>query len=293
MLCAAATDPYTSCGFRKLVCVSDIGRFLVHHLSDRYAGRVGLPLTAFREQLATLADILDGSHPATTLCNVESRLARAPWSKSYYERPSDAVLKMVPAAARTILSVGCGSGATEVRLKQRGAEVTALPLSSVIGASAARLGIRPVYGTLDECLTRLDGERYDCVVISRLLHLQRDPLHVFNRCAHLTGAGGVLVVDSPNFARLSTVARRILHLGDHHKLRRFEAGGISTFGPGRLVRAAIGAGFAATNVSWYNHALPGVPGLKDTPLRLGRLTARSWVLRASRDSERRIVPRSR
>jgi len=73
MLCAAATDPYTNCGFRKVICISALEEFLIHHLSNRYAGQVGLPLSSFKEQIVTLMRVRDGTHPATTLCGAESK----------------------------------------------------------------------------------------------------------------------------------------------------------------------------------------------------------------------------
>src|SRR6185437_15847590 len=41
LLETAATDIYTQCGFRKLLCISHIKDFLVHHLPNKYAGRLG------------------------------------------------------------------------------------------------------------------------------------------------------------------------------------------------------------------------------------------------------------
>jgi hypothetical protein len=53
MLCSAATDPYTSCGFRKVLGISAIEDFLVHHLPNHYAGKLGLSLEMFKEQIHT------------------------------------------------------------------------------------------------------------------------------------------------------------------------------------------------------------------------------------------------
>jgi len=123
----AATDPYTCCGFRKVICISVLEDFLIRHMSNLYVNRHGVPLSRFKKQVQTLIDIGNGTHPVSTLCKVESKMPHLDWSKHYYEAPSEAFLKMVPEDAKQILSIGCGWGATENRLKQRGAEVTALP----------------------------------------------------------------------------------------------------------------------------------------------------------------------
>ena len=127
----AATDPYTSCGFKKVICVSALEQFLVHHMPNPYVQKLDVSLESFKEQIRTLFRIRDGIHPATTLCEVESPRMPRRWQKSYYERPSDELLNTVPSDANRILSIGSGWGATEARLLRGGVEVTAIPLDSV------------------------------------------------------------------------------------------------------------------------------------------------------------------
>src|ERR1035437_7765989 len=121
---------------------------------------------------------------------------------------------MVPRDAQRILSVGCGWGAAEAKLRERGARVTALPLDSVIGAAAARQGIEVVYGTLEECLVALGGQRFDAVLISNLLHLQRNPNRLLEQCARFAQAGGTLVLSGPNFDRFSWLVKRVFGPGE-------------------------------------------------------------------------------
>ena len=159
MLCAAATDAYTSCGFRKVICISTFEEFLIHHLSDRYAGQMGSPIADVHDQIQTLMNIADGLHPASSLVQFESKVLNRRWAKSFYEKPCHELLALVPTEAKRILSVGCGSGDMEVALKNRGAEVTALPLDSVIGMAAEKRGIEVVYGTFESVpgqLTKTD-----------------------------------------------------------------------------------------------------------------------------------------
>ena len=127
----AATDPYTSCGFKKVICVSELERFLVHHMPNPYVHQLDVSLDSFKEQIRTLMSIGEGLHPASTLCDVESAQMPRRWQKSYYERPSDELLNTVPSDANRILSIGSGWGATEARLLRGGVEVTAIPLDSV------------------------------------------------------------------------------------------------------------------------------------------------------------------
>ena len=172
MLCSAATDPFTSCGFRKVICISQLEDFLLHHLPNRYAGRQGIPWETFDQQIQALVKIQAGIHPAkNSLCGSRTKMPELLWSKNYYEHPQEELLRLVPETARNILSVGCGCGATEVALKRNGASVTALPLDSVIGAVAAKRGIEVIYGKLEEGFKQLAGRKFDCVLMTDLLHL--------------------------------------------------------------------------------------------------------------------------
>ncbi|TXL71175.1 hypothetical protein FHP25_31165 [Vineibacter terrae] len=42
LLCITATDLYTQGGFTKLIPISRLGDLTVHHLSNEYAGRMGV-----------------------------------------------------------------------------------------------------------------------------------------------------------------------------------------------------------------------------------------------------------
>ena len=277
----AATDPYTNCGFRKVICISALERFLVHHLPNPYVAHLDVSLPAFQEQIQTLQRIRDAAHPAHTLFEVESKLWPAAWQKSYYEKPGAELLGLVPQDAREILSVGCGWGGTEDALQQRGAKVTALPLDSVIGAVAERRRIEVVYGDWNECMEQLDGCQFDCVVMTNLIHLQPNPERLVEFCLRAIHRGGALVVGGPNFDRLPCRVRGLLGIGGYGNLRRFDRSGFHCIGPGTLARQIVPAGFRVTDVRWLDHGLQR-GGLRGRELQLGSLTAREWLLRARR-----------
>ena len=167
---SAATDPYTGCGFRKVLCVSNIEGFSVHHLSDRYVDQWCVSLETIRSNCVPMKRLSreDCHRP---LLPTETRFTRGQWSKNYYEPADEHLIRQIPVSARTVLSVGCGWGALEGRLQDDGMAVTALPLDAVIGASAAERGVEVVHGPLDVSAEKLKGRRFDCVVISNVLHL--------------------------------------------------------------------------------------------------------------------------
>ncbi len=281
MLCTAATDPYTSCGFRKVICISALEDFLVHHLSDRYAkervaAQIGLPLLDCKKQIETLNAILEGSHPVSTLCDVESRMPHRKWSKSYYEEPSQELLALVPNDARQILSIGCGWGATEACLRGRGATVTAIPLDSIIGSAAAHRGIDVVYGSLESSLGELGSRTFDCVFMTNLLHLLPNPREAVERCSQFVRKGGTLVISGPNFDSLRVRAKRLVGREGHRRLGAYADSGISSFGKTTLKRFLRTSGLRVSAMHWSS---------RDAPHRIeervgGSLGATSWVLQA-------------
>ena len=191
---------------------------------------------------------------------------------------------MIPADAETILSVGCGWGLLEAKLIERGAKVTALPLDSVIGAMAARLGIEMVYGTLHEGLDNLEGREFDCVLITDLLHLRQDSRDVLGKCAERVRPSGTLVIQSFNFNYLPVWMRATLGLGEMRKLRCFEEGGVNPMGMASIARVLKGLGFEVSGKRWFNHPHFSAPPPSYYGIRkfLGRLMTTDWVLQSRR-----------
>lgn len=275
MLCSAATDPYTSCGFRKVICVSSIGDFTIHHKSNRYAGQVGASAADFNTQVDTLIAIAKGAHPVSSLLDIRSTFPFGLWAKGYYERPREALLGLVPSDVKTVLSVGSGSGEIELTLKNRGLSVTALPLDSIIGSVAAKAGIDVLYGTFDECVASLDDRVFDCVVITDLLHLLPNPGQLIEKCSRLVRKSGTLLIGGPNFSSVKVIVRRVLQRSGYRALGSFARGGVQTVGPTALKRALKKSGLRVDAVRW----IPAVTGVSMDG-RLGRLRANSWLLRA-------------
>lgn len=277
MLCSAATDPYTRCGFRKVICISALEDFLIHHLSDRYADQLGVSLANFNEQIQTQKAIVEETHPVSSLYEMKSYPVKNEWLKNYYEEPSEELFNLVPNGIDNILSVGCGWGATEAKLKERGAVVTAIPMDSIIGAEAGRLGINVVYGALDECVEQLDGRVFDCVIMTNLLHLLPNPKQAVEQCARFVAQGGTFVIVGPNLGTARILAKRVLGVGDYRKLGVFDESGVHAFTPAELKGYLKKSGLGVAAVRWFNSApVNGIEG------KLRALGAGNWALQATR-----------
>ncbi len=140
---------------------------------------------------------------------------------SYYQRVRTSVLAMIPGDAQRFLSIGCGEGATEEVLVQRGARVTGIEIQAEPAQAAASRGIRVIHAPAEDGLDRLDGETYDCLVFPDVLEHLRDPEAVLARACESLEPGGAAVISVPNF-RHASVLWQLLVKGEI----RYETAGI-------------------------------------------------------------------
>jgi 2-polyprenyl-3-methyl-5-hydroxy-6-metoxy-1,4-benzoquinol methylase len=230
----AATDPYTQCGFRKMICISHIDDFIVPHLSNRYAGKGSLAADDFHGQLRTLSSLSQNGKSKSTLFPVETHVLHQRWSKSYYEPCQDELIALIPKGAQSVLSIGSGWGATEKRLIENGLKVKAVPIDSVIAASAEARGVETVCGDMTSVREQLTNERFDCLLISNVLHLVRDPAEFLASLVPLS-RDGCMVVSTPNLSELRLFARGIRFRGLVPNPKSYEAHGMHVT-TGRIVR---------------------------------------------------------
>lgn len=278
MLETAATDPYSCCGFRKVICISALDQFLIHHMSNRYAGSVGLPLDTFKSQIKTLVNIYMGNHPNITLCEVEPKVFHRKFYKSYYEKTSREVMNMIPRNAKNILSVGCGWGDTESELEKLGSKVTAIPLDSIIGSIAESRGIEVIYQTLEEGLNTLRGRKFDGIIMTNLLHLLPDVRKVIKSLSLLNKTGGSLILSGYNFSFLPYIIKWVFGFEDYRKVRDFKQSGVNCYGINTIKKIIEENGYKITSLQWINFAQPRrFLMLNHWP---GRLVARNWVVKA-------------
>jgi 2-polyprenyl-3-methyl-5-hydroxy-6-metoxy-1,4-benzoquinol methylase len=209
LLVSAATDPYTQCGFRKLINISRFEDFVLPHLPNKYVGKLGLRDSEMFTQLRALQEIETGKRSPDVLFNTETRVGQSKWSKSYYEPARQDILDVIPAGTKRLLSFGCGWGAMEAEIAKRGIEVTALPVDAVIGACAEARGVKCVYGTLESALAKVSGERFDCILATDSLHRFAKPEELLKTFSGLLAPDGVIVVTVPNLSELGVWKKRI------------------------------------------------------------------------------------
>jgi 2-polyprenyl-3-methyl-5-hydroxy-6-metoxy-1,4-benzoquinol methylase len=150
------------------------------------------------------------------LVDVETRLWRAFYSKDYYEPVTREVLSLIPKNARSVLSIGCGWGATEARLVEMGLRVVAIPLDPVICGRALDKGVQVVAGDLNTSLEQLKSERFDCFLYLNILHLTRDPIAILSAFSELASEEAKVIIQSPN---MLSIPDRWMHIRDGRPFR--------------------------------------------------------------------------
>ncbi len=226
LLVTAATDPYTQCGFRKVICTSHIDEFILEHLPNAYLGKMGLDRESFDLQIEALRAIERQEITSKELLRTESKTWHSLWSKSYYEPEDSGLIDAVGEVPRRVLSVGCGWGATEAALVGKGHKVVSVVLDGVIGVCAEARGLEIVRGTVHETALALQGGEFDVILLSNVLHLAEQPEQFMQSYAGLLATGGSWVLRTPNFGYLPTVWKRLLGRPGYRELDQYAAVGL-------------------------------------------------------------------
>jgi 2-polyprenyl-3-methyl-5-hydroxy-6-metoxy-1,4-benzoquinol methylase len=209
MLVTAATDPYTQCGMKKVICVSRLEEFSLHHLPNAYCGRMGRDADSVNREVAAVKAMCDTNGPRGPLFDTRTLLEDTRWDAQYYSPSRADVIALVPDEAGTILSVGCGCGTTESSLVRQGREVVAIPLDCVMKEAARDMGLRMLPPSFGDAKRELAGCRFDCIILMDVLQHLADPVSTIAEWRGLLRSGGCMVVSVPNFHHISLLRRRL------------------------------------------------------------------------------------
>ena len=252
MLCTAATDPYTQCGFTKAICISHLDDFLVHHLPNKYLDRLGTESGEVHRQIEALFRIGRNGNPPSPLFKTETKLDSLPfstyYSKYYYEPVRPDILSLIRDNVRSVLSIGCGWGAAEEWLANKGVRVVSVPLDAVISACAEVRGVEIVNGDFRTVAKALAGQSFDCLLISNALHLVGDPVDLLASFADLAGENAVVIAIVPNRLRLTAIWKSLRGGQQLKDLTSYDQTGVH-FTTSRVVRKwFLGAGLRIEKV---------------------------------------------
>jgi 2-polyprenyl-3-methyl-5-hydroxy-6-metoxy-1,4-benzoquinol methylase len=218
LICTAGTDPYTQCGFTKVICFSHFHEFELHHLPNAYSNRIGmiqkdcaiLDEDGCKAQLEALLDILAQKRTKEELFITEKSLSTLEWDKDYHEPCRHDILQFIPAGAQDILSVGCGWGATEAHLIENGKRVVAIPIDSVIGRLAEEQGVDVLPPVFEQAFEMLAGRKFDVIILSEVLQHLPDPVEILSKLGPLLNDQGLLIGSVQNLGLIRRLLGRLL-----------------------------------------------------------------------------------
>ena len=140
------------------------------------------------------------------------------------------LLALVQGTPRRVLSLGCGTCATEVHLQQAGAEVIGIDVSAeAVAVANQRIHKAMVADVEKDALPELQPQSFDLVLCGDVLEHLRFTEHVLARLHGWLADGGALIVSVPN-ATHYTVVRELVF----RRNWRYEAGGLFDRGHYRL-----------------------------------------------------------
>ena len=224
----AATDPYTQCGLKKLICISHLNDFCVHHLPNVYIGKMGVDVEWADREIDRLRSIYGTNVVRGPLFDTNTLLEHAVWEKRYHEPCRNDILSLVPKGVKRVLSVGCSDGSTESELVKQGIDVVGIPLDCIIQVSAEARGIKVVPPNFEAAMHALRGEDFDCILFPDVLQHYTDPISLLKEFMKLLGKNGSIIISVPNFNHLSVVRKRMLgkllfsKVNDKHSFEKYK-----------------------------------------------------------------------
>jgi 2-polyprenyl-3-methyl-5-hydroxy-6-metoxy-1,4-benzoquinol methylase len=226
MLCSAATDPYTRCGLRKLICISRLDECSLHHLPNKYIGKFGISGQVLQRQVDALIGIEQNAGMPPSLFRPHTKLMGMPYSKDYYEPIKSEIGCLISRSTRSVLSIGCGWGATEVWLAKRGLRVVAVPMDPVIPSELGGSEVELVNGDLRKVIEQLAGRQFDCLLMLNMLHLIEDPAGLLRSFSSLMSNHCQVIATVPNLSSLSVLWKRIRRDPRLRPLAKYEDSGV-------------------------------------------------------------------
>ena len=127
---------------------------------------------------------------------------RYPFKGSSFGSHATIIRLLGEGGGRTLLDVGCGSGAVAMTLQKQGWSVTGIEPDPNDAEAVRHRGIPVLCGTLESAKHSFQTQ-FDAAVLGDVIEHTEDPLTTVKETSNLVKAGGRLVISVPNVAHLS------------------------------------------------------------------------------------------
>lgn len=203
---ASTAHLYTDCGLRKWVPVDRLDDFLLSHLPNTYAGRLGAPMHDVRAHAEALADVARRKLSNASLVATDDLRLPKIYSIQHFGKPHHAIMERIPDGAKRILWIGSTSGDCEQELHRVGREVCCVPHDEVHGRALRQHGLTVRAASLE---IHAD-ERFDAIVLSEVASRSNSPAQLFRSLRTLLSPSGVLIVDEWDMSHNAALPRKML-----------------------------------------------------------------------------------
>jgi len=113
---------------------------------------------------------------------------------------------LVPAGARKVLDLGCGTGLLGKGLLSRGAkEVVGVDIDNSACEEARRNLTKVICGNIEEIELPFEKGSFDCIIFADILEYLKDPLSALKRMKEYLSDTGVAVASIPNTRYFSVI----------------------------------------------------------------------------------------
>ena len=128
----------------------------------------------------------------------------------YYDSDRPDICALVPAQARTILEIGCGSGRVGGALKASGRrQVIGVELEPAIAEQARARLDQVLVGDVESMVLPFPAGAFDCIICGEVLEHLRDPWTMLCRVREWLRPQGVLIASFPNVAHIGIIRHLI------------------------------------------------------------------------------------
>ncbi|MGQ9690928.1 MAG: class I SAM-dependent methyltransferase [Thermoproteota archaeon] len=240
MLCTASTDIYTRCGMERIICLDRISEFTLHHLPNKYVGKMGLPANEMAWQLEALKRIHAGELPKEEMLNPESNYPFGYGSKKLREEPDPILLDIIKSLKGYLLVWGAGDGYLEQSFLDSSRKVGVVALNSVMAQCCSHRGLEVIgMGSLRSLTSDIKA---DTLVTVDILQLVSSPVECLAQLRNWLKLKGVLIIRVPNFRDIRMMKRRWEKPGFRLPLTK-EATGVNAFTCNQLISMLHQTGF--------------------------------------------------
>ena len=273
---AAATDPYTQCGFRKMICISQLRASSVHHLPNNYVGRYGIDESDVHAQVNALLQIERTGGSYAPLVQMQTGLIGIRYLRDHYAPARSDILSLLDKGVESVLSFGCGE--TEIALTRNGIRVVAVPVDPVVSAPSSKKGVELVIGDLESVTSQLRGQTFDCLLFIDVLHLVEEPVKLIKTFMSYLKRDGLIYAVVPYIFGLRFLWGWVTRNEDW---KAFREAGVRITHPG-LVRKWFKEAGANPESLIYIPSNEGILSRMPQPRFLDPIVAKEFILRARR-----------